>query len=749
MEEELDIFTEEERETLKQRINIGERGKDDARMFIPRGRMVKQNLDKIYGKDIACVRDAGGDVIYPQDWVLDCLPHPALYYIVEATKLEPRIDPEEDLYYSGSSILLIEHVPEIIDKNSLETWIRFGLNECDPQLQRCLKEIEKMEMGIVAVERKLQKVPYLTTSETTEAGQAKERQRIGGLLNEERSQYEITLDAEKATLARLKKRPRTKLELIKLDTNRGDKTCTWHLTFPKEERGHELATALVKKEDWGEISLVCEGYRGEPSWAGRGEIPPESDPTLYVNTRLIEVIREMHGAEKCTYYFPNGDLYHGGFKYGKMHGYGELYMRQGRYEGHLQENKLMGDAFFVHSDGTQYNGEYNKPHAYALSLINGDEYGGGVMHGKGKLSFADGGLYEGEFKQGKVCGQGKYTSGEGNISEGNFVDGMLEGKNGVDTYVEGASFCGEFHHGRLQGRGESNFVGGHRHQGYYVDGKMDGFGTYDYANGDHMEGYYRDNVRHGFGMMSSGNVKQVFIKGVEFWRYDQKYSGEFKCNKTRGRQTIILPVRLSDKNDDVSQTVLSYTTSNRSPGYPRLMELPITEVRDDRRFRKRQLRRVVAHQKVVENVEGLNFRNYMRARFRSRVLIEESADFVDRVKTQIAKDKAHDLARRKREAMAKAMQERQFGGGNGKVVIEEAEDDNEIVLQLEEMLKKLEMVEIMRHPPNKYYLEEILEEMADREDSFLQQSKDKIASKKKRRKGSVNDDADANAFGRD
>ena len=139
----------------------------------------------------------------------------------------------------------------------------------------------------------------------------------------------------------------------------------------------------------------------------------------------------------------------------------------------------------------------------------------------------------------------------------------------------------------------------------------------------------------------------------------------------------------------------------------------------------------------------------MRARFRSRVLIEESADFVDRVKTQIAKDKAHDLARRKREAMAKAMQERQFGGGNGKVVIEEAEDDNEIVLQLEEMLKKLEMVEIMRHPPNKYYLEEILEEMADREDSFLQQSKDKIASKKKRRKGSVNDDADANAFGRD
>ena len=41
------------------------------------------------------------------------------------------------------------------------------------------------------------------------------------------------------------------------------------------------------------------------------------------------------------------------------------------------------------------------------------------------------------------------------------------------------------------------------------------------------------------------------------------------------------------------------------------------------------------------------------------------------------------------------------------------------------------------------------EEMAEREESFLQQSKDKLASKKRRRKGSVNDDADAHAFGSD
>jgi hypothetical protein len=745
-EAELDIFTDEERETLKQRINVGERGKDDERIFVPRGRMVKQNLDKIFNKDISCVRDKGGDVIYPNDWVLDCLPHPALYYIVEATKIEPRIDPEEDLYYSGTSILLIENVPEMINKISLECWLRFGLGECDPPLQRCLAEIEKLEMGIVAVERKLQKVPYLTFQGETEKGQMKERQRIGGLLNEERSNYEVNLDMEKDKLVSLKKRPKTKIDLIRLDTNKQTKMCTWHMVFPGEERAHELSTALAMKEDWGEISLVMEGYRGERPWAGRGEIPPESDPSLYVNTRLVEVVREMHGPKACTFYFPNGDLFHGGFKYGKMDGYGELYMKTGRYEGEMKNDKLHGEAYYVLSNGTQYDGGFDKPNAHALSLIDGDEYGGGVMHGKGKMNFPDGAVYDGHWRNGKACGPGKYTSKEGNVKEGTFEDGMLEGKNGSDSYVEGASFMGNFHHGRLQGYGESEFVGGHKHRGYYVDGKMEGFGVYDYDNNDHYEGYYKDNLRHGHGMLSEGNVKQVFEKGVEYWRYDHRYSGVFKFNKIRGRNTIIIPIRLSNKSDDVSNTVLSYTTSNKSPGYPRLMELPKLELRADRRFRKRQERRHNEHKKIVEKLEGLNFRNFMRARFRSRVLIEESADFVDRVKTQIAADKAREKARRHREAVARALQERQFGGGNGKVEVVEEEEDDEIINQLQEMIKKLEMVEIMRHPPNKTYLEETLDEMEIQEENFLQQSKNKLASKKRRRKGKVSDDQDASQF---
>ena len=58
------------------------------------------------------------------------------------------------------------------------------------------------------------------------------------------------------------------------------------------------------------------------------------------------------------------------------------------------------------------------------------------------------------------------------------------------------------------------------------------------------------------------------------------------------------------------------------------------------------------------------------------------------------------------------------------------------------------MIAIMRAPPNKYYLEERLEEIAYQEERFLEASKEKLRQKRKRkRKGNVGDDADAVQFG--
>ena len=108
-----------------------------------------------------------------------------------------------------------------------------------------------------------------------------------------------------------KKRPKVKIKLIVVDKNIHEKTQTWHMVFPNNPRSHELSSALCSKDDWHEISLVCDdGGMQQPPWAGRGEIPPDTKASNYVNTRLIEVNREMHGPEKCTYYYPNGTYDH-------------------------------------------------------------------------------------------------------------------------------------------------------------------------------------------------------------------------------------------------------------------------------------------------------------------------------------------------------------------------------------------------------------------------------------------------------
>jgi hypothetical protein len=54
---------------------------------------------------------------------------------------------------------------------------------------------------------------------------------------------------------------------------------------------------------------------------------------------------------------------------------------------------------------------------------------GGRKHGWGKLLFADGAYYEGEFKQGEICGRGILYYSEGRPAyDGMWLDGKFHGK---------------------------------------------------------------------------------------------------------------------------------------------------------------------------------------------------------------------------------------------------------------------------------------------------------------------------------
>ena len=74
-------------------------------------------------------------------------------------------------------------------------------------------------------------------------------------------------------------------------------------------------------------------------------------------------------------------------------------------------------------------------------------YTGGVRngkrHGKGKCTYADGRVYEGDFVDGKIHGKGKYTYADGDVWEGDWVDGKQHGK-GKFISANGESYEGDW-----------------------------------------------------------------------------------------------------------------------------------------------------------------------------------------------------------------------------------------------------------------------------------------------------------------
>ena len=67
------------------------------------------------------------------------------------------------------------------------------------------------------------------------------------------------------------------------------------------------------------------------------------------------------------------------------------------------------------------------------------------MHGRGKFTYADGHVYEGEWRDNERNGQGKITYADGHVYEGDFKDNMRHytGKKMKNSPGRGQTFDGD------------------------------------------------------------------------------------------------------------------------------------------------------------------------------------------------------------------------------------------------------------------------------------------------------------------
>ncbi len=180
------------------------------------------------------------------------------------------------------------------------------------------------------------------------------------------------------------------------------------------------------------------------------------------------------------------------------------------------------------------------PKRDVVYVVSGNKYSGewkdGFHHGLGKMTFANGSYYQGNFVNGNFEGEGEYKDirKNGTIGhyKGNFIKGRFAGegehtlshinKNKVKHYK------GNFVNGEYSGFGIFTSSNGH-YVGNFVSNKFEGKGKYFWTNGDCYEGEFHDNKFHGQGILTN------LEKNLEI----NKYEGMFANNKFNGCGILI------------------------------------------------------------------------------------------------------------------------------------------------------------------------------------------------------------------
>jgi hypothetical protein len=136
-------------------------------------------------------------------------------------------------------------------------------------------------------------------------------------------------------------------------------------------------------------------------------------------------------------------------------------------------------------------------------------------------SYADGGRYDGELKEGVRCGHGIHTLPDGGFYEGQWEDDQKNGK-GLLRSANGNKYDGEWKDDKKHGHGVTTLVNGSQHSGEWKNDKRDGQGMLINSTGKY-DGMWMDDMKHGYGVFT--------------WNDGLQYHGEFFRDNVFGKGT--------------------------------------------------------------------------------------------------------------------------------------------------------------------------------------------------------------------
>ena len=187
--------------------------------------------------------------------------------------------------------------------------------------------------------------------------------------------------------------------------------------------------------------------------------------------------------------YANGDTYQGNYIKGQPNGYGIFYWKKNNlhYYGHWKDKKQHGYGYFAKNGETIEAGIYNEGKLVTnlLTDFSNDKSNGNCLgncsNGYGSITYDQGNVYEGLFKNGKPYKAGAYMWTNGNSYKGDWDDlGKINytGQFFTDSFVYKGAFE---HNGFITGLGvKLDKKTNTKSYGEFKNGKV----VVDYANGN-------------------------------------------------------------------------------------------------------------------------------------------------------------------------------------------------------------------------------------------------------------------------
>ena len=174
------------------------------------------------------------------------------------------------------------------------------------------------------------------------------------------------------------------------------------------------------------------------------------------------------------------------------------------YQGELLQSRRHGQGEFTWANGQRYRGTW----------VND------VPQGKGSLKFASGNQYDGDVAQGLPHGTGRMVYASGDSFQGRFLQGKPDG-SGTYRWANGQTYEGAWSNDQPNGKGVLVYANGNRYEGNLLNGVPDGNGTLNYASGDVYSGQFSQGQAHG--------------EGTYTWKAGDRYSGQWQTGLKHGQ----------------------------------------------------------------------------------------------------------------------------------------------------------------------------------------------------------------------